>query len=48
MPRPQEKEEKQKDRAELLARGVHLPSYSSLSLPAFLRETSPSLHPASV
>lgn len=48
MRRPQEKEEKQKDRAELLARGVHLPSHSSLSLLAFLREMSLSLHPASV
>lgn len=40
MQRPQEKEKKQEDRAELLEMGVHVPTHSSLSLPAFLRELS--------
>lgn len=39
MRRPQEKEKKQEDRAELLEMGVHLPSHSSFFL-ALLRELS--------
>ena len=39
MRRPQEKEKKQEDRAELLEMGVHLPSHSSFLL-ALLGELS--------